>query len=175
VDNSQGIVLDYEVVVGNPADGPMLAPAIGRIKALTGKALRRVTADRSYGEAGIDAGLEALGVKTVVIPRKGKPSAARRQVEHTRGFRRLVKWRTGCEGRISHLKHGAGWDRTLLDGIDGAQTWCGLGVLAQNGVKIARLIDAKAAKHSQSSDLRRPPEPTATGPPPGPPDLGEAR
>ncbi len=175
MDNSQGIVLDYEVVVGNPADGPMLAPAIGRIKALTGKALRRVTADRSYGEAGIDAELEALGVKTVVIPRKGKPSAARRQVEHTRGFRRLVKWRTGCEGRISHLKHGAGWDRTLLDGIDGAQTWCGLGVLAQNGVKIARLIDAKAAKHSQSSDLRRPPEPTATGPPPGPSDLGEAR
>ena len=112
VDNSQGIVLDYEVVVGNPPDGPMLAPAVGRIKALVGKVIRKVTADRGYGEAGVDAELEALGVKTVVIPRKGKPSAARRELEHTRGFRKLVKWRTGCEGRISHLKHGYNWDRT---------------------------------------------------------------
>jgi len=61
----------------------------------------------------------------VVIPRKGKPSAARRQVEHSRAFRRLVKWRTGSEGRISILKHGYGWDRTLFDGIGGARTRCG--------------------------------------------------
>ena len=36
-------------------------------------------------------------------------------MEHTRGFRKLVKWRTGCEGRISYLKRGYGWDRTRLD------------------------------------------------------------
>jgi hypothetical protein len=34
----------------------------------------------------------------------------RKAVEHGRGFRRLVKWRTGCEGRISYLKRGYGWD-----------------------------------------------------------------
>jgi len=174
VDNSQGIVLDYEVVVGNPPDGPMLAPAVGRIKALVGKVIRKVTADRGYGEAGVDAELEALGVKTVVIPRKGKPSAARRELEHTRGFRKLVKWRTGCEGRIGHLKHGGGWDRSLLDGIGGAQTWCGLGILVQNGVKIARLVDTEVAAESESRALCRAPDQTATGPPPGPPALVEA-
>jgi IS5 family transposase len=174
VDNSQGIVLDYEVMVGNPADAPLLAPAIARIKALVGKALRAVTADRSYGEAGVDAEVAALGVKTVVIPRKGKPSAVRREIEHARGFRNLVKWRTGSEGRISYLKHGGGWDRSLLDGIGGTQTWCGLGVLMQNSVKIARLIDAKEATATPSGDLVRLPEQTATGPPPGPPDLVEA-
>ena len=36
-------------------------------------------------------------------------------MEHTRGFRKLVKWRTGREGRISYLKRGYGWDRTRLD------------------------------------------------------------
>jgi transposase, IS5 family len=41
----------------------------------------------------------------VAIPRKGQPGAARQATEHARGFRRLVKWRTGSEGRISHLKH----------------------------------------------------------------------
>jgi hypothetical protein len=39
-----------------------------------------------------------MGVKTVVIPRKGKPNAARREVQARRSFRKLVKWRTGVEG-----------------------------------------------------------------------------
>jgi transposase, IS5 family len=50
-DNADGIVLDYVVAVGNPPDGPMLAPAISRIKTRFGKAPRAVTADRGYGEA----------------------------------------------------------------------------------------------------------------------------
>ena len=94
-DNTDGIVLDHDVHEGNPADAPLLAPAIARIAALFGKPPGAVTADRGYGEAAVDADLTDLGVATVVIPRKGKPSAARRQVEHGRGFRRLVKWRTG--------------------------------------------------------------------------------
>ena len=40
----------------------------------------------------------------MAIPRKGQLGAARQATGHARGFRRLVKWRTGCEGRISHLK-----------------------------------------------------------------------
>ena len=78
-----------------------------------------------------------------MIPRKGKPSAARREVEHGRRFRRLVKWRTGSEGRISYLKRRYGLDRTLFDGLTGARTWCGLGVLAHNSVKIAALVQAR--------------------------------
>jgi len=55
-----------------------------------------------------------------------------------------VKWRTGSEGRISHLKHQYGWNRTRIDGLDGARTWCGHGVLAHNLVKIATLAQAQA-------------------------------
>jgi hypothetical protein len=40
-----------------------------------------------------------LGVRTVVIPRKGRPSTARQAEEHRRAFRRTVRWRTGSEGR----------------------------------------------------------------------------
>ena len=74
---------------------------------------------------------------TIAIPRQGTTSSARKQIEHGRGFRRLVKWRTGCEGRISYLKHRYGWDRTRLDGRHGAAIWCGHGVFAHNLVKIA--------------------------------------
>jgi IS5 family transposase len=51
-----------------------------------------------------------------VIPRKGRPTKARQAAEHRRAFRRTVKWRTGCEGRISTLKRGYGWDRTRSGG-----------------------------------------------------------
>jgi transposase, IS5 family len=143
VDNTDGIVVDHSVHLGNPRDDGLLVPAIRRIIARFGRAPKAVTADRGYGEAKIDADLAELGVATVVIPRRGKPSAARRAHEHHRSFRKLVKWRTGSEGRISHLKRGYGWDRTLLDGHDGAQTWCGWGTLAHNSVKITRLIDTR--------------------------------
>jgi len=138
-------VLDHTVVMGNPPDAPMLVPAVARIVARFGKVPRAVTADRGYGEAGIDAGLVALGVKKVVIPRKGKPGAARREVQGRRGFRTLVKWRTGSEARISSLKRDHGWRRSLMDGIDGAETWCGWGVLANNATKISGLVTAKPA------------------------------
>jgi IS5 family transposase len=66
-------VLDLAVFKGNPPDAPMLVPAITRIKALFGRAPKAVTADRGYGEASIEPGLTALGVKRIAIPRKGRP------------------------------------------------------------------------------------------------------
>jgi transposase, IS5 family len=139
VDNADGVILDHTVEIGNPADAPQLAPAIERITRRTGRAPRAVTADRGYGEASVEADLHGLGVRNVAIPRKSKPVAARREFEHRRAFRDKVKWRTGSEGRINHMKRSYGWDRTELTGIDGARTWCGHGVLAHNLVKIATL------------------------------------
>jgi transposase, IS5 family len=143
LDNPDGIVLDHEILVGNPADAPLLVPTVQRVIQRTGRIPRAATADRSYGEAAVDDALAELGVQQVAIPRKGTPGPARQAHEHTRPFRRLVKWRTGSEGRISHLKHGYGWDRTQMDGIQGAKTWCGYGVLAHNLVKVSGLVAAR--------------------------------
>jgi IS5 family transposase len=131
--------LDHNIEAGNPADAPRLAPAIERVTARAGRAPRAVTADRGYGEAAVEDTLTDLGVRTVVLPRKGRPSAARRKVEQRRSFQRLVKWRTGSEGRISCLKRDFGWARTRNDGLTGAKTWCGHGVFNHNLVKIAAL------------------------------------
>jgi hypothetical protein len=40
-----------------------------------------------------------------------------------------VKWRTGCEGRISHFKRNYGWDRSMIHSTEGARIWTGHGVL----------------------------------------------
>jgi transposase, IS5 family len=133
-------------MVGKPPDAPLLAPAVGRVIGRTGKPPRAVAADRGDGEPIVDQELADLGVALVAIPRRGRAGAARRLVERQRGFRRLVKWRTGCEGRISCLKHRFGWDRTRMGGIDGARIWCGHGVFAHNLVKIGGLLEARHHK-----------------------------
>jgi IS5 family transposase len=140
VDNEDGVIVDHNVETGNPADGPMLEPAIRRIKQRTGRAPRAVTADRGYGEAGVEDALRNLGVRHVVLPTKGKATVARRKIENRRAFKNMVRWRTGCEGRISCAKRDFGLARTRIDGIDGARTWCGHGVFAHNLVKISGLI-----------------------------------
>lgn len=62
--------------------------------------------------------------------------AALKKFQHSRVFHKLVKWRTGSEGRISYLKRGYGSDRTRLHGRQGAGIWCEHGVFAYNLVKI---------------------------------------
>jgi transposase, IS5 family len=138
-DNDDGVILDYSVEYGAAPDGPQLAPAIERVSRRTGRVPRAVTADRGYGQPAVERDLQELGVRTVAIPRQAKISPARKTIEHSRGFRRLVKWRTGSEGRISYLKRSYGWDRTRLDGRHGAAIWCGHGVFTHNLVKIGAM------------------------------------
>ena len=139
VDNADGVILDHNLEIGNPPDAAQLAPAIERITGRAGRIPRAVTADRGYGDAAVERDLHQLGVRSVAIPRRSTPSAARREFEHRRAFRDKIKWRTGSEGRINHLKRSYGWNRTELTGINGARTWCGHGVFAHNLVKISAL------------------------------------
>ena len=113
--------------------------------------------------------LAALDVTTVPSRASDAPVPARRSVESSRRFRSLIKWRTGSEGRISHLKHAFGFERTVLDGIDGATTWCNWGLLAHNVTKIATLaeekIDKSKTQHEQLSataENHRPPDGSIT-------------
>ncbi|MGH8918334.1 MAG: transposase, partial [Actinomycetes bacterium] len=154
-DNADGLVVDHTVVVGNPPDAPMLAPAIKRIKDRFAKAPKKVTADRGYGEAAVDTALTVLGVTTVAIPRRGKPTAGRVKTQRARGFVRLVKWRTGSEARISCLKRDYLWRRTLFDGLAGTQTWCGWGVLTHNSIKVAALTATRDSRTDRRSAARR--------------------
>jgi transposase, IS5 family len=169
-DNADGLVLHHEVVVGNPADAPMLAPAIARIKARFGRTPKTVTADRGYGEASVDKALEKLGVTFVAIPRRGRPGPQRTTIQRARRFVRLVKWRTGSEARINCLKRDWGWRRTLLDGHAGVQIWCGRGVLAHNATKITTLPTARTV--TKPAENRRPDRPRhhRGTDPPTPPD-----
>ena len=93
IDNPDGLIVDHSVHIGNPADTDLLRPAIERVATQLGVAPSLVTADRGYWDSTIESDLGAAGVSTVVIPRTGKPSAARASIEHAAEFVDTVKWR----------------------------------------------------------------------------------
>jgi IS5 family transposase len=139
VDNPDGLIIDHSVHIGNPSDTELLRPAIERIATHLGMTPSLVTADRGYWDSRIEADLTTAGVTSIVIPRTGKCSATRARVEHADDFVEAVKWRTGSEGRISHLKRDWAWRRTRLRGHPGARIWCAHGVFAHNLVKLVQL------------------------------------
>lgn len=144
VDGREGFVEGYEVYRGNPPDHELLAPKVAQYREETGRAPAAVVADRGFGVEAVEKDLGDLGVRTVAIPRRGRTPPDRKEMERGRHFRRLVRWRTGAEGRISHFKRTFGGSRTRFRGIEGATTWVGLGVLAHNLHKVGVVVGAAA-------------------------------
>lgn len=132
-------MLDHTLEQANPADAQQLAPAIERVIARTGRRPRTVTADRGYGEKGIDEALHQMGVRTVVIPRKGRPGKDRRAAEHRPVFRRTVKCADRQRRPDQHPQTRLRMGPDRLDSTEGARIWTGHGILAHNLVKIGAL------------------------------------
>jgi IS5 family transposase len=82
----------------------------------------------------------AKGIKRVCIPNRSTKNPERRREQKTRWFRQGQKWRTGCEGRISVVKHRHGLTRSRYNGEDGMQRWVGLAVIADNVINISRIL-----------------------------------
>ena len=82
--------------------------------------------------------LEDLQPSNVFIAGRQEPGSKRTQ-------RRLRRYRTGAEGRISHLKRRYGLDRSRLKGDEGRQIWTEWAILAYNADTLAV---RDAVKHS---------------------------
>ena len=63
--------------------------------------------------------------------------AGRQEPASKRTQRRLRRYRTGEEGRISHLKRRYGLDRSRLKGDQGRQIWTEWSILAYNADTLA--------------------------------------
>jgi len=87
-DNEDGVILDHDVLPGNPADAPRLAPCIARVIQRSGQTPRVVAADRGYGEQAIDDALHALGVDRVAMPpvSAGRSGPSRQATWQPRGI-----------------------------------------------------------------------------------------
>ena len=127
-----GIVSDYRILHGNPADSDQWQPAIDHHIKQFGKAPFQATADRGVSSKPNEDYAIDKGIKRVILPKAGYKSQARRDHERQSWFRRGRRYHAGVEGRISVLKRKYGLDRCLNHGEDGFQRWVGWGIIAHN-------------------------------------------
>jgi IS5 family transposase len=137
------LITSYEVLEKRPADSTLLIPSVEQHIELFGRAPDAAAADPGFFSAANEAAAEQLGVKRVSIPSNGTPGKQRKEKQKKRWFKKLQKWRTGCEGRISVLKRRHGLRRSRYKGLGGMKRWVGLGVIADNLIHIGDHMAAK--------------------------------
>jgi IS5 family transposase len=134
------IVTHYEVYDRRPSDSELLMPAIKKHIEQFGRAPRLAAADTGFFSAANEASAQQLGVKRVAVPSQSTKSAARKQTQKKRWFKKAQAWRTGCEGRISVLKRRHGIHRSRYKGTEGMRRFVGLGVIADNLHHIGKVL-----------------------------------
>lgn len=125
-------ITDYEVCATRVPDQDLWRPSLAVHGRLFGRPPHLAVADAGFASADNERAAAALGVRRVVLPQRGRLSAMRRVHQRQRWFRRGLRWRTGCEGRISALKRRHGLRRCRYRGPGGMERWVGLGVIANN-------------------------------------------
>jgi IS5 family transposase len=121
---ARGLILPASTEIGNPGENTLLPQTVAELKRL-GIQPREFALDGGFHTELTNTALADLQPKTVFIAGRQQPGSKRTQ-------RRLRRYRTGAEGRISHLKRRYGLDRSRLKGDEGQQIWTEWAILAYN-------------------------------------------
>jgi IS5 family transposase len=135
----RGLIVDYQVLDGNPTDQGHVKPWLQRHLERFGAAPDLAAGDRGFYSAANVDDLRANGVGLECLPQRGgKKTAGRAAYEKGRRFKQGQKFRAGIEGRISVLVRGRGMKRCRLKGQERFELFIGLVVLANNLLIIGR-------------------------------------
>jgi IS5 family transposase len=121
---ARGLILSASSELGNPAEDTLLPRTVAELEQL-GIRVREAAFDGGFNVGPTNSALEPLEPKNVFIAGRQEPASKRTQ-------RRLRRYRTGAEGRVSHLKRRYGLDRSRLKGDEGRQIWTEWAILAYN-------------------------------------------
>lgn len=116
VQDSSGIIMDYEIHLGNPNDRPLLVPLIKKFKKNFGRAPTEIAADRGYYDSQSIAALKNIGVHRVSIPKAGRMNAKENRKQKSKWFKQLQRFRCGIEAGISMLKRQFSIGKLLVRG-----------------------------------------------------------
>ena len=134
-----GLITDYTVCPTRVPDQELWVPALTTHQELFDRPPNLAVADGGFASAANERAATELGVAKVALPRtRGRPAPKAKPPPRRRWFRRALRWRTGCEGRISVLKRCHGLRRCRYRGPRGMERWVGLGVIANDLRVLAR-------------------------------------
>src|ERR1019366_2538617 len=114
---------------GNPTENTLLPDTVAELKRLQ-ISPRELALDGGFMPGPTNEALEDLTPERVFISGRQEPGSRRTN-------RRLQRYRTGKEGRISHLKRRYGMGRSRLKGTEGQQIWTEWAILAYDADTLA--------------------------------------
>ena len=126
---ARGVILPASSELGSRAENALLPGTVQELTRL-GISPREVALDGGFMPGPTNTALEHLAPKQVFIAGRQEPGSKRTS-------RRLRRYRTGAEGRISHLKRRYGLDRSRLKGDEGQRVWTEWAILAYNADTLA--------------------------------------
>ncbi len=121
---ARGLILPASTQIGNPGENTLLPDTIAELTRV-GTAPKEVALDGGFHVALTETAFAEHPPERMFIAGRQQPGSERTQ-------RRLRRYRTGAEGRISHLKRRYGLDRSRLKGNEGQQIWTEWSILAYN-------------------------------------------
>jgi IS5 family transposase len=121
---ARGYVLPAPSAMGNAGENTLLAATAAELERL-GLRPQEVALDGAFGPIMSQDQLARIGPQRVFVAGRSAPGSRRTR-------KRLARYRTGAEGRISHLKRGYGLRRSRLKGHAGQKIWTGWAILAYN-------------------------------------------
>lgn len=151
-ESARGLITQYRVLDGNPADEHHVEPSLQRHQQTFGQAPKLYAGDRGFYSPNNLTACQQAGVELISIPQRGgNKTPERAAIENSPAFKKGQRFRAGIEGRISVLFRGRGMKRCLAEGRQRFELFVGAAVLANNLLRIAALLRAK----------RKPPRPAA--------------
>ncbi len=121
---ARGFLLPPATAPGNPGENELLPQTVAELQRLR-LSPREVALDGGFQTKASEEALAPLAPERIHISGRASPGSKRTQ-------RRLGRYRTGAEGRISHLKRRHGLRRSRLKGSQGERTWKGWAVFTYN-------------------------------------------
>jgi IS5 family transposase len=134
---ASGLVLDWVVEDGNPADSTLLVRMLERHKALYRRPPHQATADGGFATKHNLDSAKTLGVQEMVFAKK-RDLKVEDMVTQTWLFKRLRDFRAGIEGIISFLKRVFGLSRCTWKGKASFASYVGASIVSANLLLLAR-------------------------------------
>src|SRR5205809_296955 len=143
-ESAQGLITDYRVLEGNPADSDHVQASLERHQQIFQHPPECYTGDRGFYSANNVERCQQAKVGEVCIPQRGgKKTAEQEALERSPAFKKAQRFRVGIEGRISVLFRGRGMKRCRAKGRERFEMLVGAAVLANNLMRIAQLLEDK--------------------------------
>jgi IS5 family transposase len=120
---ARGFILPPQSQIGNPAENTLLPDTAAELRHLE-ITLKEVMVDGGFTTKETDTALKGLADEIYI--------AGRQETGSRRTRRRRKRYRTGAEGRVSHLKRGYGLRRSRLKGDEGHRIWDGWATFTYN-------------------------------------------